>query len=64
MALRKKLPDWEHPHGAVRTMLQQQGDEGIRLADRVRAKAIEMDKNPEIHAVLAGYLQQLQDLLK
>lgn len=64
LALRKKLPDWEHPHGAVREMLAKHGDEGIRLADRVRAKAEAMAKDPEITAILGGYLQQVQDLLK
>lgn len=64
LALRKQLPDWEHPHGAVRVMLQKHGDEGTQVADRLRAKAIAMAADKEIAAVLAGYLQQVQDLLK
>lgn len=64
LALRKQLPDWEHPHGAVRVMLQKHGDEGMQLADRLRAKATAMAADKEIAAILAGYLQQVQDLLK
>jgi hypothetical protein len=63
LALRKKLPDWEKPEGAVRAMLKEKGDDGVTVADRVLAQANAVlaiaDAQP-VHA----YLQQLCVMLK
>ena len=64
LALRKKLPDWEHLHSAARELLKPHGEEGQILADRVRSKALALAENPAVKAILMPYLQQVQDLLK
>lgn len=64
LALRKKLPDWEHVHGAARELLKVHGDEGRVLADRVREKALALAENAEVKAILMPYLQQVKDMLE
>ena len=63
LALRKKLPDWEHPQGAIRVMLEAQGADGVAVADAVYARAEAVMQNAEAAAV-HPYLQQLTDMLK
>ncbi len=63
LALRKKLPDWEHPEGAVREMLKKDGAAGTTVADEVLARAnsvLEIKDTKLVH----GYLQQLCKMLK
>lgn len=63
LALRKKLPDWEHPKGAVRVMLKANGDAGMAVADEVLAKANAKLAIPEAK-IVHGYLEQLRDMLQ
>lgn len=63
LALRKKLPDWEHPQSAIRKLLEAQGAEGLAIADAVYARSEAVLKITEAAAV-HPYLQQLSDMLK
>jgi len=63
LALRKKLPDWEKPEGAVRAMLQEKGADGITVADRVLAQANAVLAIAEAKPV-HSYLEQLRVMLK
>lgn len=63
LALRKKLPDWEHPEGAVREMLKKDGEAGAKVADEVLASANSVLAIAEAKPV-HGYLQQLCKMLK
>lgn len=63
LALRKQLPDWERPHGAVRAMLAPQGPEALGLCDRTRGLALQLLEQPEVSKLLGAYLKQIEAML-